>query len=55
MRNTRICKDGPVFLADDVERLSVDEQRERIAGGCMCGTVKVLDTAKDTADKGKED
>lgn len=41
VRNTRICKDGPVFLADDVELLSVDEQRERIAGGCMCGTVKI--------------
>lgn len=46
VRNTRICKDGPVFLADDVELLSTDEQRERIASGhqtegCMCGTVKV--------------
>ena len=38
VRNKRICKDGPVFLADDVELLSADEQRERIAGGCMCGT-----------------
>jgi dihydroorotate dehydrogenase electron transfer subunit len=41
VRNTRICKDGPVFLADDVELLTVDEQRERIASGCMCATVKV--------------
>lgn len=46
VRDTRICKDGPVFLADDVELLSTDEQRERIASGhqtegCMCGTVKV--------------
>lgn len=46
VRNTRICKDGPVFLADDVELLSTDEQRERIASGhqtegCMCGTVKI--------------
>ncbi len=71
VRNKRICKDGPVFLADDVELLSVDEQRERIAGGCMCGTVKesavedtadrgntagvYLDAVKSTADKGKED
>lgn len=41
VRNARICKDGPVFLADDVELLSAKEQRERIDGGCMCGTVKV--------------
>lgn len=46
VRNTRICKDGPVFLADDVELLSTDQQRERIASGhqtdgCMCGTVKI--------------
>lgn len=41
VRNARICKDGPVFLADDVELLSAEEQRERIDGGCMCGTVKV--------------
>ncbi len=41
IKNKRICKDGPVFLADDVELLSVDEQRERIGSGCMCGTVKV--------------
>lgn len=46
VRNTRICKDGPVFLADDVELLSADQQRARIASGhqtegCMCGTVKI--------------
>lgn len=45
VRNKRVCKDGPVFLADDVELLSTEEQRERISSGgmtgCMCGTVKV--------------
>ena len=41
VRNKRVCKDGPVFLADDVELLSTEEQRERIGSGCMCGTVKV--------------
>lgn len=41
VKNKRVCKDGPVFLADEVELLSSEEQRERIAGGCMCGTVKV--------------
>lgn len=41
VRNKRVCKDGPVFLADDVELLSAEEQRDRIAGGCMCGAVKV--------------
>ena len=41
VKNKRVCKDGPVFLADEVELLSAEEQRERIAGGCMCGTVKV--------------
>ena len=38
VRNTRVCKDGPVFLADEVELLSTEEQRERIQSGCMCGT-----------------
>lgn len=46
VRNTRICKDGPVFNAEDVELLGTEEQRERIASGhqtegCMCGTVKI--------------
>ena len=41
VKNKRVCKDGPVFLADEVELLSSEEQRERIAGGCMCGTVKL--------------
>ena len=36
--NERVCKDGPVFLADEVELLSTEEQRERIQSGCMCGT-----------------
>lgn len=35
VRNTRICKDGPVFRAEEVELLSADEQRARIAGGEM--------------------
>ena len=38
VRNKRVCKDGPVFLADGVELLSSEEQRERIQSGCMCGT-----------------
>ena len=38
VRNKRVCKDGPVFLADEVEMLSTEEQRERIQSGCMCGT-----------------
>lgn len=41
VRNKRVCKDGPVFLADDVELLSTEEQRERIGSGCMCGAVKI--------------
>ncbi len=46
VRNTRICKDGPVFLADVVELLNVDQQRERIASGhqtegCKCHTIKI--------------
>lgn len=45
IRNKRVCKDGPVFLADDVELLSADEQRKRISEGgmtgCTCGTVKI--------------
>ena len=36
--NERVSKDGPVFLADEVELLSTEEQRERIQSGCMCGT-----------------
>ena len=40
VRNKRVCKDGPVFLAEEVEILSSEEQRERIGSGCMCGTVK---------------
>lgn len=40
VRNKRVCKDGPVFLAEEVELLSSEEQRERIGSGCMCGTVK---------------
>jgi len=46
VKNKRICKDGPVFLADEVELLSTEEQRERLAGGnkdggCgMCGSVE---------------
>ena len=35
-----VCKDGPVFLAEEVELLSSEEQRERIGSGCMCGNVK---------------
>ncbi len=31
VRNKRICKDGPVFRAEEVELLTPDEQRERIA------------------------
>ena len=38
VRNKRVCKDGPVFLADEVELLSTEEQRERIQSGCICGT-----------------
>ena len=38
VRNKGVCKDGPVFLADEVELLSTEEQRERIQSGCMCGT-----------------
>ena len=38
VRNKRVCKDGPVFLADEVELLYTEEQRERIQSGCMCGT-----------------
>ena len=38
VRNKRVCKDGPVFLADEVELLSTEAQRERIQSGCMCGT-----------------
>ena len=38
VRNKRVCKDSPVFLADEVELLSTEEQRERIQSGCMCGT-----------------
>ena len=30
VRNKRICKDGPVFRAEEVELLTPDEQRERI-------------------------
>ncbi len=46
VRNTRICKDGPVFLADVVELLNADQQRERIANGhqtegCKCHTIKI--------------
>ena len=46
VRNTRICKDGPVFLADYVELISTDQQRERIASGhqtqgCKCHTIKI--------------
>lgn len=41
VKNKRVCKDGPVFLADEVELLSTEEQRERLNGGCMCGTVKI--------------
>lgn len=41
IRNKRVCKDGPVFLADDVELLNAREQSERIGNGCMCGAVKV--------------
>ena len=40
VRNKRVCKDGPVFLAEEVELLSSEEQRERIGSGCLCGTVK---------------
>ena len=35
VRNKRICKDGPVFRAEEVELLTPDEQRERIASGIM--------------------
>lgn len=41
VRNKRVCKDGPVFLADEVELLSAGEQKERISSGCMCGAVVV--------------
>ena len=46
VRNTRICKDGPVFPAEAVELLTVEEQRERIASGhqtetCACSRVKI--------------
>lgn len=46
VRNTRICKDGPVFNAEVVELLNVDQQRERIASGhqtegCKCHTIKI--------------
>ena len=46
VRNTRICKDGPVFLADVVELITVDQQRERITSGhqtegCKCHTIKI--------------
>lgn len=46
VRNTRICKDGPVFPAEAVELLMVEEQRERIASGhqtetCACSRVKI--------------
>lgn len=46
VRNTRICKDGPVFPAEYVELISVDQQRERIASGhqtegCKCHTIKI--------------
>lgn len=41
VRNKRVCKDGPVFRAEEVELLSTEEQRERIGSGCMCGTVRV--------------
>ena len=30
-----VCKDGPVFRAEEVELLTPDEQRERIASGIM--------------------
>ena len=35
VRNKRICKDGPVFRAEEVELLTPDEQRERIVSGIM--------------------
>ena len=35
MRNKRICKDGPLVRAEEVELLTPDEQRERIASGIM--------------------
>lgn len=46
VRNTRICKDGPVFNAEDVELLNTDQQRERITSGhqtegCKCHTIKI--------------
>lgn len=46
VRNTRICKDGPVFPAEYVELITVDQQRERIASGhqtegCKCHTIKI--------------
>ena len=46
VRNTRICKDGPVFNAEVVELLNTDQQRERIASGhqtegCKCHTIKI--------------
>lgn len=46
VRNTRICKDGPVFRAEYVELLNADQQRERIASGhqtegCKCHTIKI--------------
>lgn len=46
VRNTRICKDGPVFPAEAVELLTTDQQRERIVSGhqtegCKCHTIKI--------------
>ena len=46
VRNTRICKDGPVFNAEDVELLNTEQQRERITSGhqtegCKCHTIKI--------------
>lgn len=46
VRNTRICKDGPVFPAEAVELLTTDQQRDRIASGhqtegCKCHTIKI--------------
>ena len=34
-RYGHVCKDGPVFRAEEVELLTPDEQRERIASGIM--------------------
>lgn len=51
--NKRVCKDGPVFKAEEIEFLTQDEQRARNAAmqlsGCGCGQ-----TASD-ANKEKED